>query len=181
MDKLIQLDTDEKVLFVARKHPFVLFTKIGGYALLALIPIFVFGFATSTFRLELSLDTQRIFAFFFILWILALWIGGFLTWTNASLDMWIITNKRVVNFDQKSLFDRETSSLRIENIQDVSVEINGPMATMYKFGDLRLETAGEHPDFSLQNAKDPENIKKVIMDAVEVKTKEVKTVKIENS
>lgn len=180
MDKLIQLDNDEKILVIAKKHIFLLYIKVAGYILIAIVPIFIYSFITKNFVIDLTLDTQRIFSFLYILWILFLWISIFIFWTNAYLDMWIVTNKRVVNVDQKDLFSREISSIRLENIQDVSVETNGVLATMYKFGDISLETSGEKDNFYLKSAANPDNIKKIISDAIETESNEVKTVKIEN-
>ena len=79
------------------------------------------------------------------------------------------------------MFNREISNIRLENIQDVSVETNGIIATMFKFGDISLETAGEKDNFYLKSASNAENIKKIISNAIELESNEVKTVKIENS
>jgi hypothetical protein len=60
-----------------------------------------------------------LFAFFFILWVLTLWIFFFLDWTKYYLDVWYVTQKRIIIIDQKALFDREISNVRFDKIQDV--------------------------------------------------------------
>jgi len=66
----------------------------------------------------------------------------FVIWTNYWLDMWIVTNKRIVHVDQKTLFSRTIIATRIDRVQDVRAKVSGIIPTLLGFGDLHVQTAG---------------------------------------
>ena len=80
-------------------------------------------------------------------------------------DIWIITNERVIDVEQHGLFRRETSEFGIDKIQDITVEVPNMVATFLKYGNLRIQTAGER-SFAIKDVPNIYEIKKVIMDQV---------------
>ena len=83
-------------------------------------------------------------------------------WTDYYLDVLIITNTRIFDIEQKGLFRRTSSSFRIDNIQNVTVDQKGIIQTMLNFGTIQLETSGEREDFIAHFITDPYDIKKFI-------------------
>lgn len=100
-------------------------------------------------------------------WTLLLWAKFFAIWTDYYLDVWIVTDRRIVNIDQKGLFHREVSTLRMERIQDVTLEIEGIIATVLGFGDVLVQTAGETGEFVIKGVNNPEHIKRKILSHVD--------------
>ena len=84
-------------------------------------------------------------------------------WTLYYLDVWIITDKRIIDIEQKGIFNREISTFRTDNIQDVTIEIRGIIGTFLKFGDIHIETASENNSFVIREALNPERVKEVIL------------------
>ena len=77
--------------------------------------------------------------------------------------LWIITNKRIINIEQKGLFSREISELELDKIQDVSADIIGIIPTFLGYGDIYIQTAGETEKFIFKNIPDPYGVKDLIM------------------
>jgi hypothetical protein len=89
------------------------------------------------------------------------------------LDVWIVTDQRIINIEQKGLFSRVVSELELENIQDITSDVRGVIATFLNYGDLFVQTAAEKERFIFRNIPDPYKVKDMIMNLQEkVETKE---------
>jgi hypothetical protein len=88
----------------------------------------------------------------------------FTSWVEYALDVWVVTNLRVMNIDQRTLFHRRVSELALYNIQDVTSETKGPLATFLGYGTIVVETAGEQEHFVFPNLPRPEVTAKQMME-----------------
>lgn len=95
--------------------------------------------------------------------LLFVWFYGFLIWIDYYLDVWIITDERIVNIEQKGLFLREASDLEFSKIQDVTVDVVGLIPTVLNYGDVFIQTAGEKERFKFRQVPDPYALKSLIM------------------
>jgi len=163
---MIQIDKDEKVIFAARKHWFILFAESLFIFLLLIIPIPVY-IALETVGLfsmvKIPGDPVHLLTAIFAAWLLFIWIAFFVVWTDYYLDILILTNKKIIDVDQKGLFAREVSTLRLDRVQDITVEVNGIIPTLLGFGKIQIQTAGEHPEFIVRGIPDPYKIKNDIL------------------
>lgn len=94
---------------------------------------------------------------------LFIWLFGFLIWIDYYFDVWIITNERIVNIEQCGLFNRYISELNFRTIQDVTTVVAGIIPTVFNFGEVFVQTAGEQERFLFHMVPDPYHIKDVIM------------------
>ena len=94
---------------------------------------------------------------------LFLWLYGFLVWIDYFFDVWIVTNERIVNIEQKGLFNRRISELRFSRVQDVTAAVDGLIPTMLNFGDVSVQTAAEEDRFLFRQVGDPFAIKDEVM------------------
>lgn len=85
------------------------------------------------------------------------------------LDVWIVTNQRIIDSTQRGFFNRVVSELHVSRIQDVSVSTSGLIQTMFKFGDLQVQTAGTEEKFKFIQIPNPEDVKDEIAKLIEVK------------
>lgn len=104
------------------------------------------------------------FWFFETLIAMVLWVWSALIFVDYVLDVWIITDRRVVNVEQKGLFVRQVSELRYQKIQDVTTEVEGFFPTLLNYGEVFVQTAGEKARFLFHNIPRPYEVKSVIMD-----------------
>lgn len=175
---MIKLKQGEKVKMKIRKHWFVLFERVVILVFIFIAPfilyVFVAGKVTSigaNQTIFLSL-TPSLFVFLIATWSLLIWMKLASIWTDYYLDMWIVTNRRIVDIEQKGFFNREVSTLPIERIQDVTIEVKGVVATVLNFGNIHVQTAGESREFSIRGIPDPRNTKEIILKQHELTSNE---------
>lgn len=163
----INLEKDEYVVFEVRKHWFTL--VVPGIFIIAgaLIPIFAYSFLSLLpFKLESDYNLTILFIFLYINWLIVLWVTAFMIWTDYFLDVWIITNKNLIDVEQIGVFHREISTTRLSRIQDVNSEVKGLFPTFLNFGNLSIQTAGSNTEFKIVGIDNPiqvrENLEKAI-------------------
>jgi hypothetical protein len=69
-------------------------------------------------------------------------ISFILMYHNFFLSLQIVTNKRVIDIDQKGLFNREINTMPVSNIEDISFKMSGFAGTIFNYGNVILQTAG---------------------------------------
>lgn len=155
---------NEAILAVIHRHWFDIATHF------ILITLFASLLATVFFTLPQIADPRVFFAhpsvilFFQNTFFLIIWIYAFLVWIDYYFDVWIITNERVINVEQKGLFVRTVSELKFSRIQDVTSEVRGMLPTILNFGDVKVQTASEEDFFLFRQVPDPYHVKDVIME-----------------
>ncbi len=83
-------------------------------------------------------------------------------------DIHIVTDHRLVDINQKSLFAREINELALEEVQDVSTQNTGISSSFFDFGDVVIETAGaEANKFVFNSVLHPRDIATIILDLAE--------------
>ncbi len=79
----------------------------------------------------------------------------------------LVTNERVVSFVQNSLFVRKLAQLELDNVEDVTVEQTRFFESLFGYGTLVVQTAGEMDNFIFKYAAEPYQAARVIRDTVE--------------
>ncbi len=167
---MLNLESGESIILEVRKHWFVFLWNTLGLFVGVAVPILVYFILLKfgpvdivSIILKYKTEYGSLVMFFYYLWILGLWIIFFVQWTNYYLDVWYVTQKRIIDVNQKSIFHREVSNLRFDKIQDISIEVNGFIATMLNFGDIKVQTAAEDSsEFLIRNARNPERVRRII-------------------
>lgn len=166
LQKNIHLQPDEAIDLIVRKHWFIHFLDSLSIVIVGIIPFAVAAFIAPFVSVHPALPT-----FFTAVWLLALWMMLFTVWTNYYLDIWIVTDKRIINIDQIHLFKRDVSTLRIERVQDVKVETHGFFATVFNFGNIQVQTAGPEASFYLiKGIPNPAYVRNAILERVDLAT-----------
>lgn len=165
----IQLEADEQILIQVRKHWFVLAIQLLSVLMVAVIPLVLYMIIDQSQLLTISnlqAHTSLLIAFYSA-WLLLVWMALFNVWTNYYLDIWTITNKRLIAVDQRGLFFRNTGSFRLERLQDINISIRGIVATLLDYGDLQAETASDDREFVARNIPKPQELKALILSAAD--------------
>lgn len=160
--KLLQLEEGEIIVGEVRKHWWKLFTLGLGLTIAAILPFIVitviFAFATDA----LPGNTMYVIGFFYSMWLVTLWLIFFVEWTDYYLDIWIITNKRIVDIEQQGLWSRDVATVRLEDVEDIKTESRGVLETFLKFGRIGIQTAGSKQEFFIKNAAHQDKAKELI-------------------
>jgi len=165
---MIKLDKNEKVVLEVRKHWFILFARTLFLVFFILLPaILLIGVKMSDISEFITISGEPIYIWIALtsVWLLFVWIIFFVIWTDYYLDILIVTSKKVIDIEQKGLFHREVSTFHLNRIQDITIEINGIIATLLDFGNLHIQTAGEKREFIAKSIPCPSKVKKQIWDA----------------
>jgi hypothetical protein len=161
------MDDNEELLLKIRKHWFLVMVELlplkAGVALPFLVLL--------AFPTLLTGEVARLTLMCLSAWLLLCIIGVATIWTNYYLDVWVVTDKRIVNLEQISLFHREVTTMRMERIQDTTIEIPGFLASFFDFGNLTVHSAGEHmKSQTFEGIPHPEDVKRIVLDRVDCVT-----------
>lgn len=144
----------EEIIYFIRKHwYFYLFLSLmtGFVVLVWFILLFIFDFFLHP--IFIILDGPIIIAtgIFFLLLVLFFLIS----WMTYYFDIVILTNHRIIEIDQRKLFERSIIEVEIIHVEDVSVEVKGLVATLFGYGTVSIQTAGTKPNLIIDHIPYP--------------------------
>lgn len=152
---------DETILLVLHRHWFNILIQFASVFLMLLL--FFGSYAFSYFFYGLAGQNQTLIAFGRNLFFMFIWIIFFVIWVDYYLDVWIITDKRIINIEQRGLFARVVSELELEKIQDITTDVRGIIPTFFNYGNLFVQTAAEKERFVFRHIPDPYSVKDLVM------------------
>jgi len=79
-------------------------------------------------------------------------------------DIFIVTDRRLVDIDQEQLFFRQISKLALEDVEDVTSTVRGIFPTIFNYGTVHIQTAGTERNFEMYNVKHPQQIAAITLD-----------------
>lgn len=158
-----ELHAGENVIKVLHRNWFYLLTQFLILILMAAILFAGFFFLPLLFPELMEGEMRSLFLFGEITFILAVWLYGFLVWIDYYFDIWIITDERIINIEQKGLFMRQISEADYTKIQDVTAQIEGFLPTVINYGDVYIQTAAEKERFVFRTISRPYQIKDLLM------------------
>ena len=156
------LQPNEKVILICRRHwlAFVFAVlPIGFFAIL----ILAVPFLANAFIPEFLSANENLIFLGIILALEVLWIVFFTVVADYYLDVWVVTDHRLVFIELHGLFSRVVSSVTLANIQDITVEIHGLLPTLLKFGEVEIQSAGAGQPFVFKQVPRPHEIKDTIL------------------
>ena len=75
----------------------------------------------------------------------------------------VITKDRIIDFDQKGLFNRVVSESSYSKIQDVSFQVKGIWQTLFNYGDIEIQTAAAQANLEIKDVAEPQKIQDLIV------------------
>lgn len=150
-------DKDEKIVLILRQHLITQVEKVFVLILaLILIPA-ILNFAG--FMDALPNKFAVAFDLFWMILAFGLITRSFLSW---FFNIYVITDERVIDVDFDSVIHYNVSSAKIENIQDVTTKTVGPLAAIFNFGNILIQTAGEKNEFEFTHVPQPAKVTKLL-------------------
>lgn len=168
LDHLPNQRPNEHVILFLRRQWFALLAIVFAFVLLIGIPL------TSGWYFQETLENWIVhpvigplLVIVGSIYVLSIWLFAFLEFTDYYLDTWIITNERIINIEQEGLFHRTASELDLAAVQDTTAEIHGMLQTIFTYGQVYVQTAGEKGRFHFKNIDNPEHVKELVTRLVE--------------
>ena len=165
---------DEEIIVMLRRHWVILLVEF--LPLIIMLFALLAGSIFTPFLIEfLPIEVSPKFfnlisSFLFMFY----WIIVFVVWIDYYLDVWIVTDQRIVNIEQFGLFRREISELDHGKIQDVTTEVHGLIPTLLKFGYVHIQTAGSRTRFEFKQVPNPVLVRTMVMKLQKQAVKEEK-------
>lgn len=144
MLNLQNLQPWEEILIVIKRHWIVyvmvwLFFAVGLVTSIILFVVLWFTFIWGM--------TNIVFWLFFSIFL-------YIEWLNHELDMYVISNNRVIWVDQVSFLNREVSECNLWQVQEVNSKTSGFFANMFNYWTLSIQTAWNKTTLQMDFAPD---------------------------
>lgn len=166
--EIIRKKLYEEIVYRLRVHPLLFMKNVFIFLFLATLPVIFYYFVGENYPGFLENEiTKPALILGASVYFLGIWVFFFAQFIEYYLDNWVITNDRMISIDQQGLFARTISELDLYRIQDVRSEVNGLFATMFNYGNLYVQTAGEQDFFILKGIPNPHEIRKKLLDLAE--------------
>lgn len=157
-------EPNEQTILFLRRHWFVALKTILFFAIIALLPFLLFYFLQNGADLS---SYSNIKAAFLILgastYYLFIWLFFCHAMLDFYLDIWIVTNKRIISIEQEGLFARTIAEQRLSRVQDVTSEVKGMFPTFLNYGEVHIQTAGEITRFIFKQVPNAREVAKQII------------------
>jgi uncharacterized membrane protein YdbT with pleckstrin-like domain len=167
---------DEKILILKRRHWLIAGFIIIRYAFFLLAPLILYVLVFNllpliTDRLTQSLYSGPIAILALSLYYLLVWVLFFHAWLDYYLDVWIVTNTRIVNIIQNGLFSRSIAEAKLYRLQDVQAEVHGLLPTFFHYGNITIQTAGNETFAIFEQVPSPYETSREILKLAEYEKK----------
>lgn len=157
---------DEEIILLLRRHWRLIIGYILRLAISGIVPIIIYLLLFYTLNLEIE-EGGLIYIILILgasIYYLFIWALFFHEWIDYYLDVWIVTNRRILNIEQEGFFNRTISEQNIERVQDVTSEVKGRLETFLDFGDVYVQTAGEEKRFVFEQIPHPYQVAEKIIE-----------------
>ena len=149
MLKLQNMRPWEEVLMVVKRH-WIVYVMLFIYFFSGVIVTFMifFFFWLNTWWYMLNI----------ILWLI-LSIILYIEWLNHELDMYVVTNNRVIGLEQIAFLNRAVTECNLWQIQEVNSKAKWLFANIFNYWTLSIQTAGRKILNVVDNYRDEKNLK----------------------
>ena len=155
-------DADEKILLLLRAHPITNLKWIIPSFVLFFAPFFVPGILSA---IDLAINLPETYGVVFLiinyLLILTLVFEGFLHW---YFNVYIVTQKNIIDVDFHSILFKNIDVAPLRNIEDTSSSMGGILSSIFHYGDVFIQTAGNTKNIDLHSVSRPHHVADFILD-----------------
>jgi membrane protein YdbS with pleckstrin-like domain len=162
-----ELEPGEELIRETRKHWFLYVTSLLPYALLAVLPYALPNLLQflppNVMALDFEAVPTAISRPLIGIWLLLVWTSAWGSFTRYYLNLWVLTNRRIVEIEQRGYFSREVSITFLSRVQDVTTDIHGMLPSLLGIGTIRVQSAGATNEFKMHGIPRPEEMRDLIL------------------
>lgn len=145
----IEWKAREEVLEVVRSS---LVPELWKFVLCTVLAVLPFFFLFPLWRQ----GTWGVVVFFVWLAVAGVFLGR--TYFLWSRTVFVVTDRRVIDYDQRGLFHHVVTEARYEQMDEVSVQVRGVASTIFRYGTLRLQLSGSAADIQIEHVNQPTHL-----------------------
>lgn len=154
-------EDEEEVLLFLRQHIIVLFPSVLLVVVLTIAPLVILPFLFRFLTLPVVIP-PRYFVVGTTFWYVVTFGVAIMSFLRWYYNIYIVTEKRIVDIDFLHLLYKEFSEARLEKVQDLSFKSGGIFAAFFDYGDVYVETAGETPNIEFLAVPKPTKVVEAI-------------------
>lgn len=159
-------DHDEVTQYVFRRSFITNLDWIFVTILLLLTPL-----AANTILVFAGSEVEEVITPFFAFalnsfWYLFTFGFAFQCFLNWFFNLYIITNKRIVDIDFLGFLYKNISETSLDNIEDVTSTVGGATRVIFNYGTVKIQTAGQQREFEFTDVSNPSKVRDIIADIV---------------
>jgi membrane protein YdbS with pleckstrin-like domain len=132
----VQLQENETVIRIIKRHPLSLIGRIVGVALLLIL-----GIALWIWLRTLGGGLEIVVDILMAVGALAAVIYAGIYWYRYENDLWIVTSERLIDSTKTTPFNQDIKTATLTNIQDINIRKRGIFQTIFEYGDVICQTA----------------------------------------
>lgn len=170
-----ELSAGEHLVRQTRKHWFLFVTSLVPFFILAFSPLLIprlLAISPPMISYADRIDfTAPLMRAGFGIWLLLIWTSAWGTFTRYFLNVWILTNERIVTIKQHGFFRREVASLLLPRVQDVTTNVHGIIPSLLGIGNIKVQSAGAEVEFTIRGIPSPEEMRELILEHVSAASK----------
>ncbi|PJC37414.1 hypothetical protein CO046_00590 [Candidatus Peregrinibacteria bacterium CG_4_9_14_0_2_um_filter_53_11] len=154
----MRLQQDEVIISESRRHltPYIL--RLIGVLVLT-IPIIIF--------LVILAQSGNEDLIFYLISLTSFIVGAIVAVISIDylLDKLILTNKRIILIDWRSLLNRVEHEIGLDEIQKITISRPGIFEHIpfLNFGEIEIESSASKPSISFPNCKSPEDMQECVL------------------
>jgi membrane protein YdbS with pleckstrin-like domain len=150
------LDPGEEITRIIHRHVLTLFPAFLGIVGLVITAVLL-AFAEGRFPDTIPFPRVMVFALIIIFLVLAALIFLISIFVYER-NVLIFTNVHLIQAEQYGLFNHRVSQISFVRVQDVTGSRNGFFQTIFNFGNVEIQSAGEEEKFIFRGAPNPQDI-----------------------
>lgn len=164
LSELIKQKPYEQVLYKLHRHPLTFIPIVTLYLVLMTMPVIVYLLIDNLYPLLIQSTVLYPLAVLFAsIYYLSIYLFFYARFIDYYLDLWIVTNDRIVDIEQHGLFHRVTTELDLFRIQDVTADIKGVFPTIFRYGNVHVKTASSTTSIIFKNVSNPDHIREELV------------------
>ncbi|MFC1618065.1 PH domain-containing protein [Patescibacteria group bacterium] len=148
-----KLNEGEEPLLLLKQHGATFVWPVSRTIILALIPV---PFINYVFQYDWLLLIVLVWWVIIVIW-------GLLAWFTWYFNITLVTSQRIVDIEQKGLFNRQVREVSYDKITEVTFKIKGLLATIFGYGTVSVFFTGADKPIVIQAIESPEIVKDQIL------------------
>lgn len=157
-------DREEEIVIFTRKHWLAFLGQFILGVVIIIIPIIISLLIQFSHSIAIGGISRNFLVILMGIYYLVALTFIFTTWITFYYDIYILTKKEIIDITQRGFWERKISQLSLLRVQDVSSSIGGFLPTLFSYGDVLIETAGETENFLLESIPNPRNFSAKVLE-----------------
>ncbi|PIR76616.1 MAG: hypothetical protein COU32_01180 [Candidatus Magasanikbacteria bacterium CG10_big_fil_rev_8_21_14_0_10_42_10] len=160
LGELIKQKSYEQIVYEIRRHPITFIPIAFLFLVLLLVPVILYALISRIFpELLMGPRSYPLLVLLVSAYTLTMYLLFYVRFIDYYLDLWIVTNDRIIDIEQHNLFARSITELDLFRIQDVTVEMHGMFATLFNYADVSVKTASSNTHIVFYAVAHPNKIR----------------------